>query len=213
MSRARIAIWSLAAVLVIAAARQLAYALAGDAVAHRLAGEGGGANPVWIAAAALAACAVAAIAGVWLVAIGVRERCRLDLERWAAPAPLRPLRIAVRAGALGLATNAGFALVESCVHYEQGLGWMGLRCIRGPIHADAAPILVGLSLLAAALISAAEHVLLALRRAVALHVLARRAALRPGKLRRARPAQADGSGRPSCGANLTRGPPVMGCTA
>ena len=43
MSRARALVWSLAAILVIAVSRQIAYALAGDAVARRLAGQGGGA--------------------------------------------------------------------------------------------------------------------------------------------------------------------------
>ncbi len=211
MSRARILVWSLAVVLVIAVSRQIAYALAGAAVAQRLAGEGGGTDPIWIAAAALTAAALVATAGTWLVAIGVRERCRLELERWATPAPLRPERIALRAAVLGLVTNAGFAVVESCVHYEEGLGWMGLRCIEGPIHADAAPILIGLSLVAAALITAAEHVLAALRRAVALLVLARRSVPRTAEQRQPSPARAPGSGRWACRANLTRGPPVMVC--
>jgi hypothetical protein len=213
VTRARIAVWALAAVLVIAVSRQIAYALAGAAVAQRLAGDGGGTAPVWIAAAALAACAVGACVGTWLVAMGVRERCRLELERWAAPAPLRPARVAARAAALALVTNAGFALVESCIHYEEGLGWMGLRCIEGPIHADAAPILVGLSVVAAALVTAAEHVLGALRRAAALHVLHRRGGSRTAERRRPAPASRRAFGRPARGANLTRGPPVIVCAA
>ncbi len=204
-------VWAAAAVLVIAVSRQIAYALAGAAVAQRLAGDGGGTDPVWIAAAALFAAALAAAVGTWLVAIGVRERCRLELERWAAPAPLRPVRIAVRAAALGLATNAGFAVVESCIHYREGLGWMGLRCIEGPIHADAAPILIGLSLVAAAVITAAEHVLAALRRAVAVLVLSRRGVPRTAESRRPAPARTPGLGRRLHGANLTRGPPGMVC--
>jgi hypothetical protein len=211
VTRARIAVWGLAAVLVIAVSRQIAYALAGAAVARRLAGDGGGTAPVWIAAAALAACAAVACVGTWLVAMGVRERCRLELERWAAPAPLRPARIAAQAAALALATNAGFALVESCIHYEEGLGWMGLRCIEGPIHADAAPILIGLSLVAAAVITAAEHVLGALRRAAALHVLGRRGVARTAERRRPAPAPRRALGRPARSANLTRGPPVIVC--
>jgi hypothetical protein len=211
VSRARILVWSLAVMLVIAASRQIVYALAGAAVAQRLAGEGGGTDPIWVAAAALAAAGFVAAAGTWLVAIGVRERCRLELERWAMPAPLRPGRIALRAAVLGLVTNAGFAVVESCVHYEEGLGWMGLRCIEGPIHADAAPILIGLSLVAAALITATEHVLAALRRAVALLVLARRSVPRTAEQRQPAPARTPGSGPWACGANLTRGPPVMVC--
>jgi hypothetical protein len=211
MSRGRILVWSLAVVLVIAVSRQIAYALAGAAIAQRLAGEGGGTDPIWIAAAALVVAGLVAAVGTWLVAIGVRERCRLELERWVAPEPLRPGRIALRAAVLALVTNAGFALVESCVHYQEGLGWMGLRCIEGPIHADAAPILIGLSLVAAALVTAAEHVLGALRRAVALLVLARRAVPRVAEPRRPAPAHIRGTGRYARGANLTRGPPVMVC--
>jgi len=207
MSRARALVWTLAAILVIAVSRQIAYALAGDAVARRLAGQGGGADPVWIAAVALTASAAAAAGGAWLVAIGVRERCALDLARWAAPAPLRASRIAVRAAVLALVTNLGFALAESCVHYHEGLGWMGLRCLRGPVHADAAPILVGLSLVVAALVTAADHVLAALRRSAARRALARRP--RPARTR-ARPLleTAVRARARLSGANLTRGPPA-----
>ena len=211
MSRPRILVWALAAVLVIAVSRQIAYALAGAAVARRLAGEGGGTDPVWIAAAALVAAALVAAVGTWLVAIGVRERCRLELERWVAPAPLRPARIAARAAALALVTNAGFAVVESCIHYHEGLGFMGLRCIEGPIHADAAPILIGLSLVAAAVITAAEHVLAALRRAVALLVLSRRGVPRSPESRRPAPAVSPALGRRLHDANLSRGPPGAVC--
>jgi hypothetical protein len=211
VSRARILVWAVAAVLVIAVSRQIAYALAGAAVARRLAGEGGGTDPVWIAAAALLAAGLVAAVGTWLVAIGVRERCHLELERWVAPAPLRPGRIAARAAALGLATNAGFAVVESCIHYHEGLGFMGLRCIEGPIHVDAAPILIALSLVAAAAITAAEHVLAALRRAVALLVLRRRGTPRTGEARRPAPVGGPVLGRRLHGANLTRGPPGVVC--
>jgi hypothetical protein len=207
MSRARALVWALAALLVIAASRQIAYALAGDAVARRLAGQGGGADPIWIAAVALTASAAVAIVGAWLVALGVRERCALDLARWAAPAPLRPSRIAVRAAVLALVTNLGFALTESCIHYHEGLGWMGLRCLRGPVHADAAPILIGLSLVAAALVTAADHVLAALRRSAARRVLARRPRAARAVSRRPVARAVRASAR-LCGANSTRGPPA-----
>jgi hypothetical protein len=207
MSRGRAVVWALAAVLVVAVSRQIAYALAGDAVAARLADRGGGADPIWIAAVALAASAAVALAGAWLVAIGVRERCALDLARWSTPAPLRPARIAVRAAVLAFATNLGFALAESCIHYHEGLGWMGLRCIRGPVHADAAPILVGLSLVVAALVTAADHVLAALRRVAARRALARRARPVPARPRLL-PATAVRRAARIRGANLTRGPPA-----
>jgi hypothetical protein len=207
MSRARALVWALAAMLVVAVSRQIAYALAGDAVAQRLAGRGGGADPIWIAAVALTASAAVAVAGAWLVATGVRERCALDLERWAAPAPLRASRIGARAAALALVTNLAFALTESCIHYHEGLGWMGLRCIRGPVHADAAPILVGLSLVVAALVTAADHVLAAVRRTAARRALARRPRPVPAPPRPLLAAVVRNSVRLS-GANPTRGPPA-----
>jgi hypothetical protein len=207
MSRARGLVWALAAILVIAVSRQIAYALAGDAVAQRLAGRGGGADPIWIAAVALTASAAVAVWGAWLLAIGVRERCALDLARWAAPAPLRASRVAVRAAVLALVTNLGFALAESCIHYHEGLGWMGLRCLRGPVHADAAPILVGLSLVVAALLTAADHMLAALRRAAARRALARRPRPVPALPRTLLATAVRASARPF-GANLTRGPPA-----
>jgi hypothetical protein len=207
MSRARALVWALAAMLVVAVSRQIAYALAGDAVAQRLAGRGGGADPIWIAAVALTASAAVAVAGAWLVATGVRERCALDLERWAAPAPLRGSRIGARAAALALVTNLAFALTESCIHYHEGLGWMGLRCIRGPVHADAAPILVGLSLVVAALVTAADHVLAAVRRTAARRALARRPRPVPAPPRPLLAAVVRNSVRLS-GANPTRGPPA-----
>lgn len=206
MKAARALVWTLATILVIAVSRQIAYALAGDAVAERLAGRGGGIDPICIAAVALTASAAVAVIGAWLVAIGVRERCALDLARWAAPAPMRASRIGVRAAALGVVTNVGFALAESCIHYHEGLGWMGLRCIRGPVHADAAPILFGLSLVVAALVTAADHVLAALRREAARRALARRPRPVPA-LPRPLLATAVRAAARACGANLTRGPP------
>ena len=212
MSRARIAVWTLAAILVIAISRQVAYALAGDAVARQLAGRGGGTDPIWIAAVALTASATVAAVGAWLVAIGVRERCALDLARWAAPAPLRPSRIAARAVALGLATNVGFAFVESTIHYHEGLGWIGLRCIRGPVHADAAPILIGFSLVVAALVTAADHVLAALRRVAAQRALARRPRPAAALPRPLLATAVHGAAR-ARGANPTRAPPPAPCPA
>jgi hypothetical protein len=207
VSRARALVWTPAAILVIAASRQIAYALAGDALARRLARQGGGADPIWIAAVALTASAAVAAGGAWLVTMGVRERCALDLARWAAPAPLRASRIAVRAAVLALVTNLGFALVESCIHHHEGLGWMGLRCLRGPVHADAAPILAGLSLVVAALVTAADHVLCALRRAAARRALARRSRPARAVARRVLASAVRASQRIS-GANPTRGPPI-----
>jgi hypothetical protein len=84
---------------------------------------------------------------------------------------------------------------------------MGLRCLRGPVHADAAPILAGLSLVVAALVTAADHVLCALRRAAARRALARRSRPARAVARRVLASAVRASQRIS-GANPTRGPPI-----
>ncbi len=199
--------WVVAAVFVVAAARQVAYALAADSAARRLAGAGGGTDPLWVAAVALVGAAAVSVVGLWLVATGVRERCELELHRWSAPPPLRLRRVGRDAVALAAGTNAAFAAVESVVHYRHGLGWHGVHCLAGPVHADAAPILVGLSLLTAAVVAAADHLFAAIRRVVAVWVLRHR--VRPGPaaarvpIRGGREAPGPRPGR----ANLTRGPP------
>jgi hypothetical protein len=111
-----------------------------------------------------------------------------------------------RAAALSAATIVVFTAFESCLHYEQGLGFHGWHCIAGPVHQNAAPILIGLSLLAAALVTAAEAVLAAARRIVALIVIARRAALRRPTSPRARSSRLL-PGRPALLFAPTRGPP------
>jgi hypothetical protein len=57
-----------------------------------------------------------------------------------------------------------FAFVESYIHWRQGLGWHGLHCLTGPVHRNAIPVLGALSLVAAALVAAVEHVLAWIRR-------------------------------------------------
>jgi hypothetical protein len=84
---------------------------------------------------------------------------------------------------------------------------MGLECIRGPVHADAAPILIGLSLVVAALVTAAEHVRAAVRRVAARRALARRARPVAARLRPLLATAVRASARLS-GANPTRGPPA-----
>jgi hypothetical protein len=200
--------WAVLAALVVVTGRAVAYALSGDAAARQLAGAGGGPAPVWIAAAALTCAAAFSIVGLWLVAIGVRERCEHELRRWTSPPPLRARAVVWRAAALAAASNAGFAILESCVHYEEGLGWHGLHCITGPVHADAAPILVGLSILAAALVAAYDHVLAAVRRAVAMLVLMRDTAAGRGARPVCRRVPGPPRGRRLQRANPTRGPPL-----
>ena len=95
------------------------------------------------------------------------RRARARAPRDAAAPPLRLGRLLVRAVALLLATSLGFALFESWQHWRAGLGWHGLHCLTGPVHRNAIPILAALSLVAAALAAALEHVLAWMRRTIA----------------------------------------------
>jgi hypothetical protein len=52
-----------------------------------------------------------------------------------------------------------FTTVESLIHYEDGLGFHGWHCIAGPVHQNAAPIMIALSLMAAAVVTAVDAVL------------------------------------------------------
>ena len=201
------AIWLLTGLIVVSLGRTIAYALAGGTVAQRLSEQAGGARPAAVAAVSLSIAAAVSAVGLWLVAAGLRERSQLQLEGWTrTPPALRASTVLRRVAALSAATIVVFTAFESCLHYEEGLGFHGWHCIAGPVHQNAAPILIGLSLLAAALITAAEAVLAAARRMVALIVLARRAALpRPA------PPRARSSWllprRPALASAPTRGPP------
>ena len=72
---------------------------------------------------------------------------------------LRPRILLARAAALFLATCFAFAMLESTIHWREGLGWHGLRCLTGPVHRDAIPVLAALSLIAVAIHGAIEHLL------------------------------------------------------
>jgi len=175
MSRARqLGLWTLVAVVVVSLGRTIAYALAGGTVAQRLSEQAGGAQPAVVAAISLSIAAAVSATGLWLVATGLRERSRLELEGWSqAPVP-GARRVGRRTAALSAATVLAFTTFESCLHYEEGLGFHGWHCIAGPVHQNAAPILIALSLVAAAIVTAAEAMLAAVRRHVARVVLARR---------------------------------------
>ena len=80
---------------------------------------------------------------------------------------LRLVRLAVGSLALWGATCLAFALLESTIHWRAGLGWHGLHCLVGPAHADAVPVLLALSFLAAAVAAACRHVLAWLGRTLA----------------------------------------------
>jgi hypothetical protein len=164
MKLMRAAAWLGGGALVVLAARAVVYALSPSPLAqafeHKVGGPG---LPFVIAAGALLGVGLAA-AIVGLAALGVRERALLAE---APPPALRLRRLALRAVALFVTTSLGFALFESWQHWRAGLGWHGLHCLTGPVHRNALPILAALSLVAAALAAALEHVLAWMRRTIA----------------------------------------------
>jgi hypothetical protein len=113
---------------------------------------------------------------VWLAALGVRERARLQPERVAPKLRLR--RLGLRAVALYVASSLAFALFESYLHWRAGIGFHGLSCLVGPVHRNAIPLLAALALAAAALAEAAQH-LVAWMRAVVRELRRRRLVAQP----------------------------------
>jgi hypothetical protein len=162
------ALWAGATVLVVLASRTVAYALEPSPLARELQRSAGGPALWTIALVALVGGIAVGAALVWLAALGVGEQRRLE-QRLVVDAPARPRlgRLLARAGALSLASGSAFALLESTLHWRAGLGWHGLSCLTGPVHRDAIPILAALSLVAAAAVAAAEHVVAWMRRTLA----------------------------------------------
>jgi hypothetical protein len=159
--------WLAAGTVVVLASRVIVYALSPSPLAPGLAHQAGGpALPVIAVVAGVLALAFSA-AVVWLTALGVRERRLLETRPVVAVTRLRLGLLVVRALALWLLTMPAFALLESYIHWRSGLGWHGLHCLTGPVHRDAIPILGALSLVAAALAAALEHVLAWMRRTLA----------------------------------------------
>jgi hypothetical protein len=72
-----------------------------------------------------------------------------------------------------------FAYLESFIHWRPGLGWHGLHCLVGPVHRNAIPVLGALSLVAAALAGAIEHIVAWMRRAIARFAAE---PIRPGRI-------------------------------
>jgi len=161
--------WLGIAALVVLGARTLAYALAPVPTVRTIELEQavGGPRVVIVAAVAVGLALALAIAIVGLAALAVRERAALERKRITAPPRLRFLTAAVRFSVLFVVTCAAFALVESTIHWEDGLGWHGLHCLVGPVHRDAIPLLAALSLVAVALVTAVEHLLAWARRTFA----------------------------------------------
>jgi hypothetical protein len=169
----------LALPLVILGGRAIAYAATPTPLAAQL---GGPRLPV-ITVVALAMAAALSLGVLWLAALGVRE-CHA-LERAHGPAPRLALgRFGQDALLLGGSSLIGFAALETWMHARAGMHMHWWMCLQGPVHRNAIPILLALSLAAAALLGALRHALAWARRVV--HVLRRllqpRAARRPHAL-------------------------------
>jgi hypothetical protein len=159
--------WLGAVTLVVLGSRTIAYAISPSPLAAELSHQAGGpALPVIAVVSVLLAVAFSA-AVVWLAALGVHERRLLETRPVIGQQRLRLGLLAVRALALWLITMPAFAYLESTIHWREGLGWHGLHCLTGPVHRNAIPVLGALSLVAAALGAALEHVFAWMRRTLA----------------------------------------------
>jgi hypothetical protein len=162
--RLRALTWVTACALVVLAARTLAYQLAPrpTLVGTTLEQAVGGPGLVLTAIVALVGALAAAATIVWLAALGVRERHLL--AGGPAPEPIRPARVLGSAFVLFAASCVVFDALESYLHWRAGLGFHGIHCLVGPVHRNALPLLGALSLLAAAVIAAATHLIRWMRR-------------------------------------------------
>jgi hypothetical protein len=155
---------ALAVILVVLAARALAYATVPDPSARFLQHKAGGPALPALALVALAICAVLAVTVCWLVAVGVRERALIEGSE-ASPFAVTPML--TLAATLTLAACFAGGMLEAYLHWRAGLGWHGLHCLVGPVHRDLIPFEAGLSLLAASIIAAARHLAKWMRRTFA----------------------------------------------
>ena len=146
---------AVAVVLVVLAARSIAYALEPAPSARFLEHRAGGPAVPALALVALGICAVLAVTVCWLVAVGVRERALIVRRE---PAPFAVARTCLTAALLALTTCFLGGMLEAYIHWRAGLGWHGLHCLVGPVHRDLIPFETGLSFVAAALIAAGRHV-------------------------------------------------------
>jgi hypothetical protein len=156
--------WSAVGALVVLGARSITYALSPSPLAMALSHQAGGPALPLITVVSLGLGLAIAASAVWLATLGVRERRLLEPRPILALPRLRIELVLARGLALWLLTMPAFALVESYIHWRQGLGWHGLHCLTGPVHRNAIPVLGALSLVAAALVAAVEHVLAWIRR-------------------------------------------------
>jgi hypothetical protein len=150
--------------LVVLLARTLAYATVPGPSARFLAHRAGGPTLPVLAVIVVGVGAVLAVTVCWLVGVAVRERALL--ERRDAE-PFAVAGTCLLAVGLTLTTSLAGGLLEAYLHWRAGLGWHGLHCLVGPVHRDLIPFEAGLSLLAAAILAAARHVAIWMRRTFA----------------------------------------------
>ena len=170
---------TLGLVLVVLGGRALAYAATPTPLAAQL---GGPRLPV-ITFVALALAAAISLGVLWLAALGVRERH--SLERAEGPAPRLALaRFCQDAALLGGGSLLSFAALETWLHSRAGMHMHWWMCLEGPVHRNALPILLALSVAAAALLGSLRHALAWARRIarVLQRLLQPRAARRPQAL-------------------------------
>jgi hypothetical protein len=162
--RARLLVWPAIVALLVLTARWLAYELAPSPLARVLEHSAGGPSLVIVTLVSLGLTLLASVLVVWLAAVGVRERARLQPERVAPSLRLR--RLGLRAVGLYVASSFAFATFESYLHWRAGIGFHGISCLVGPVHRNAIPLLAALALAAAALAEAVEHVVAWMRAVV-----------------------------------------------
>ena len=162
--RARLLVWPAVVALLVLTARWLAYELAPSPLARVLEHSAGGPSLVIVTLVSLGLTLIASVLVVWLAAVGVRERARLQPERVAPSLRLR--RLGLRAVGLYVASSFAFATFESYLHWRAGIGFHGISCLVGPVHRNAIPLLAALALAAAALAEAVEHVVAWMRAVV-----------------------------------------------
>jgi hypothetical protein len=159
--------WIGTVAVVVLGARSIVYALSPSPLAAELSHRAGGPTLPVLAVVSLALSIGISAVVVWLVTMGVRERRLLEPRPVLSVPRVRLRLLAARALVLWLVAMPAFAYLESFIHWRQGLGWHGLHCLVGPVHRSAIPVLGALSLVAAALAGAIQHIVAWMRRAVA----------------------------------------------
>jgi hypothetical protein len=150
--------------LVVLLARSLAYAAEPGRAARLLEHRAGGPALPVLALVTLAIAASVAVAVCWLTALAVRERALLERRTVESFRVGRMLALAI---SLAVVTSLSGGLLEAYIQLRAGLGWHGLHCVFGPVHRDLLPFECGLSLVAAAMVAATQHLLTWMRRTFA----------------------------------------------